>query len=1644
MTLPSSPTARQSIIREMMAFAVAPSTRAVGSLPAPRLNPARCLDTGTATATDAQAPAEPLTALGLASAPLGDGGQVEEQGTPPTTPSLSSALSLRGPTWPLASDTEVLLEAQLGAFTSLVGPGRSDWRRITPSAFLGITLDAARDEHFYIGPADLPSTWALIVHSRTLLHPKHTTSVTVVALRKWRPYLRTAAGPLAFPAEGPGDHRRFRLRGQTKAACPSFDTWHLTLSPPAHVEQQALSSMRRDERLELDRRLAAGRQGEVFDGGRVGLNAKLLRRAHDPRERTYPMPGSAPHAAAPRELAAGDPYRLSSPIPPPGTPPISYALTLDEDELRYGRVGAAMRRMPEDLAALQSELRRERIAWDRLRKTWWPMLWDVDPTSDEPNPIPKGGLLEVRRFYTCPSSTERRFPSCTWHLDDHTVDAHDRRCLALSRIRFAAAAAGLAARAAACARRGARASTQAVTDVLGHLHLDVGVEEEYTVRDCLDECERPHAPIDPHAMEELHLQHCPLCRRAAWQPTGCHGIAIPGGIRHNSRCYFHRHFLGLVFGLWYPWDPIGTEICGGSGGAPVPDAARADPQPYWHKSVMEHPEAAAAGLRKWDVVPYATRPVFDIRTLKPLGDFVGTYVPGYDLAVHPVRGPDGNLQPPRTLQIKVTFKSRDDWMHRVHGSARVPRVVSALNFNHNDHCRRARFQYSGTDFVCENVRPKQEGAVDDLTSAFPHIPLAHSRRETQVYRDPVNNQWRALVNYGFGSRISPYYCSAHSTELVSGIRGEAQRCVERWDHLLEHELPGTSGAPSVPGDVALVQPAPPTPSELIDGRPATDVTPATPEPPYLVTWLKDGGSINAYVDDLMNLARQRNGVSIAGHVQTHTKTRARLLRWAISERKSQPPSTTFTYLGLEYCTLMATGSGEWRVEVRMIFERRQQTEEILRYILGRGRVSRDDMDSLIGQIEWVAHIMRGGRSHLARLLSFRRRCKHDSNAARRSRSWEYEYPLDGAARTKFEWFADQVAPGSGWSGTRMLRLANEDYLLWYSDAAGQLGWGTYLVPRTATPPSEVEMHQAPWTPEQAKWPSFAQEMHPAKTVLARSFELRGADCLVVFTTDNSGTVMALNKNRTQYEPAYALMEEISDLERKTGIDLIARWADRGRNIVADELSRQRTMTIAWEAHCAAHGGDPSLVSGMDSLTYGDAVRVFDACRLVQVAARRLGRWARRLARPRPDSGARTAIEAAGRRIVRWWRATTPPGSTTPAGTYRLADCFAGVCGFSHGFELARLDQPREARTVLSFEGCTAASKVSKANRLSDDHGVHQLILDESNVGYVGRALRRARIDILVGSPPCQDYHTGHQVNAHAGSTRTSARATAGRLMTRAAIDGGVNAVAFENSPGYVDSQVWRDNVADLEEAGFTVTHAMRVDSGRLPGAAPQSRTRSVTIGVRGATADINGAYAAVAAPLQPVHDHIPGKWHHQHPFVRSDPAVRSSALAARSLRTNTCEVPGFDEPPGHVPLGWPTDGDDVHVFTTSQKAWLQGFPDSRVWPAHEYFCKCTLCHRPHSKYNMRAVGRQIGNAVPSSLGRFVGAVILPLLPAPRGDARLSRPSPLHAGTEPAAALPPARPARSTSGGTTGGTGTPGTADTPGGPCAPTADATAIG
>ena len=356
------------------------------------------------------------------------------------------------------------------------------------------------------------------------------------------------------------------------------------------------------------------------------------------------------------------------------------------------------------------------------------------------------------------------------------------------------------------------------------------------------------------------------------------------------------------------------------------------------------------------------------------------------------------------------------------------------------------------------------------------------------------------------------------------------------------------------------------------------------------------------------------------------------------------------------------------------------------------------------------------------------------------------------------------------------------------------------------------------------------------------------------------------------------------------------------------------------------------------------------------------------------------------RIQRWWRRHPPPGAYLPPGTYRMADLFAGVLGFSHGVELCNADQDRHVRTVLSFEGCPAACRTSRANRHGRHHRVCRRTLSEDSVGPISAALRRAGVDFLVGSPPCQDHFNGRGLNAKGPPRPPSARATAGILMAKIAIAGGVPAVAFENAPGYVRSPAWAAIRALLEGAGFEVCSMDHVEAAFLPGAAAQSRVRFIGIATRGPAPDIAAAYAAARQPSRSVRAAYGGDWHHHHPFAAKDQAVRSSDGPAGSQRSNCCEPVGFDEAANYKPKGWEA-GRNVRVFTPLETAGLQGFGPERVWPAYAYYCPCGFCHRAGSRYNMRAMGRQIGNAVPACLGRFVGNVLLPLLPAPRAASR---------------------------------------------------------
>ena len=70
---------------------------------------------------------------------------------------------------------------------------------------------------------------------------------------------------------------------------------------------------------------------------------------------------------------------------------------------------------------------------------------------------------------------------------------------------------------------------------------------------------------------------------------------------------------------------------------------------------------------------------------------------------------------------------------------------------------------------------------------------------------------------------------------------------------------------------------------------------------------------------------------------------------------------------------------------------------------------------------------------------------------------------------------------------------------------------------------------------------------------------------------------------------------------------------------------------------------------------------------------------------------------------------------------------------------------------------------------------------------------------------------------------------------------------------------------------------------------------------------------------------------------------------------------------------------EVSRLEPSSAGQLMGFPADYPWPDPTLRCHCPYCCKGKSapgKNDPSSAGRQIGNAVPRELGRFVGEVLL--------------------------------------------------------------------
>ena len=174
--------------------------------------------------------------------------------------------------------------------------------------------------------------------------------------------------------------------------------------------------------------------------------------------------------------------------------------------------------------------------------------------------------------------------------------------------------------------------------------------------------------------------------------------------------------------------------------------------------------------------------------------------------------------------------------------------------------------------------------------------------------------------------------------------------------------------------------------------------------------------------------------------------------------------------------------------------------------------------------------------------------------------------------------------------------------------------------------------------------------------------------------------------------------------------------------------------------------------------------------------------------------------------------TAPPAAETAPRPRLFVDLFCGIGGSSTGLE-AHPD-------IEVLAGADASEQALSQYALNHDH--EALKLDLADVAATVARLRQlGRIDIISGSPPCQDFSfAGKRVEGDNASLTVRFAETVALLKPKLFF--------MENVPQVVSSVAWQEASSVLTGAGYALT-AVEINAAHC--GVPQARKRAIIAGV---------------------------------------------------------------------------------------------------------------------------------------------------------------------------------------------------------------------
>ena len=291
-----------------------------------------------------------------------------------------------------------------------------------------------------------------------------------------------------------------------------------------------------------------------------------------------------------------------------------------------------------------------------------------------------------------------------------------------------------------------------------------------------------------------------------------------------------------------------------------------------------------------------------------------------------------------------------------------------------------------------------------------------------------------------------------------------------------------------------------------------------------------------YIDDFLSISWD---LPTAEHRHSSARQVCNKLGIPLADDKYSEISSIIIFLGIELDTI--------KREARLPTARLKILQEVLAGFQPSSKVSRTDLDSLLGHLSHAAKVVKWGRTFCQRLRELRKSMKNqDSHIklsvdAQRDIAWWQRYASTWNGKVPFPSLTDAVPLD--------LKLA--------SDASGTIGFGAVY---------NSHWFSAPWSDPRV--PAAIQKSHDinAKELFAVACTLNTFGHLlenkkVRLACDNNVSVQVFYAQRANTRLLNSILRSIFFTCQQQNIDLTVHHVPGKANTVADALSRQHWNTF---------------------------------------------------------------------------------------------------------------------------------------------------------------------------------------------------------------------------------------------------------------------------------------------------------------------------------------------------------------------------------------------------------------------------------------------------------------------------------------------------